>query len=242
MTRLGIILDFKSKMITIDDVKLPMRHINNLQKPQNRHQIYTNSQYLEPPITQGATKRAVEILDAKYEKADLPAVVKQNCSRLTSADQIQLLHLLQKYEQLFDGTLGDWKTTPVKLELKEGVWPFHGRAYPVPFIHNHTLKKEVERLESIGVLKWEGASEWGSPTFIIPKKSGQVRFLTDFREVNKRLKRKPWPIPKISTVLQELEGFRWATSLDLNMGYYTIRLDPDSQKICTIVLPWGKYS
>ena len=155
---------------------------------------------------------------------------------------MQLLHLLQKYEQLFDGTLGDWKTTPVKLELKEGIRPFHGRAYPVPFIHKHTLKKEVERLESIGVLKWEGASEWGSPTFIIPKKSGQVRFLTDFREVNKRLKRKPWPIPKISTVLQELEGFRWATSLDLNMGYYTIRLDPDSQKICTIVLPWGKYS
>ena len=242
MTRLGIILDFKSKMITIDDVKLPMRHINNLQKPQNRHQIYTNSQYLEPPVTQSATKRAVEILDANYEKADLPAVVKENCSHLTSADQMQLLQLLQKFEQLFDGTLGDWKTTPVKLELKEGIRPFHGRAYPVPFIHKHTLKKEVERLESIGVLKWEGASEWGSPTFIIPKKSGQVRFLTDFREVNKRLKRKPWPIPKISTVLQELEGFRWATSLDLNMVYYTIRLDTDSQKICTIVLPWGKYS
>ena len=32
MTRLGILLGFKSKMITIDDVKLPMRHINNLQK------------------------------------------------------------------------------------------------------------------------------------------------------------------------------------------------------------------
>ena len=26
------------------------------------------------------------------------------------------------------------------------------------------------------------------------------------------------------------------------MGYYTIRLDPDSSKICTIILPWGKYS
>ncbi len=42
--------------------------------------------------------------------------------------------------------------------------------------------------------------------------------------------------------MQELEGFKWATSLDLNMGYYTIRLDPDSQKICTIILPWEKYS
>jgi hypothetical protein len=66
--------------------------------------------------------------------------------------------------------------------------------------------------------------------------------VSDFREVNKRIVRNPFPIPKISTVLQELEGFTYATALDLNMGYYTIRLDPDSSKICTIIFPWGKYS
>jgi hypothetical protein len=54
--------------------------------------------------------------------------------------------------------------------------------------------------------------------------------------------RKPFPIPKISTVLQDIEGFSYATALDLNMGYYTIRLDPDASKICTIIFPWGKYS
>ncbi len=43
-------------------------------------------------------------------------------------------------------------------------------------------------------------------------------------------------------VLQELEGFTFATALDLNMGYYTIRLDSDASKICTIIFPWGKYS
>ena len=37
--------------------------------------------------------------------------------------------------------------------------------------------------------------------------------------------------------MQELEGFRYATALDLNMGYYTIRLDPASQDMCTIVTP-----
>ena len=41
--------------------------------------------------------------------------------------------------------------------------------------------------------------------------------------------------------MQKLEGFTWATALDLNMGYYHIKLDPDAQKICTIVFPWGKY-
>jgi hypothetical protein len=105
-----------------------------------------------------------------------------------------------------------------------------------------TLKKEVERLVEIGVLKKQPRSEWASPTFIIPKSNGTVRFISDFREVNKRLVRTPFPIPKIATILQEMEGFTYATALDLNMGYYTIRLDGDAQKICTIILPWGKYS
>ena len=150
--------------------------------------------------------------------------------------------MLFEFKQLFDGTLGDWNTSPARLELRQNYSPYVGRAYPIPKCHQDVFRKEVDRLEDLGVLKWEGDSEWGSPTFIIPKKQGTVRFLTDFREVNKRLVRKPWPLPKISTVLQELEGFRWATSLDLNMGYYHIRLDPDSSKICTIILPWGKYS
>ncbi len=42
--------------------------------------------------------------------------------------------------------------------------------------------------------------------------------------------------------MQELGGFTFATALDLNMGYYTIRLDPKASKICTIIFPWGKYS
>jgi hypothetical protein len=43
-------------------------------------------------------------------------------------------------------------------------------------------------------------------------------------------------------VLQELEGFTFATALDLNMGYCTIRLDPNASRICTVIFPWGKYS
>jgi hypothetical protein len=49
-------------------------------------------------------------------------------------------------------------------------------------------------------------------------------------------------IPKISTTLQELEGFTYATALDLNTGYCTIRLDPRVVEMFTIIFPWGKYS
>jgi hypothetical protein len=51
------------------------------------------------------------------------------------------------------------------------------------------------------------------------------------------LKRMPYPIPKIAQMLQELEKFANATSLDFNVGYYTIKLDSDAQKVCTIVTP-----
>jgi hypothetical protein len=86
-------------------------------------------------------------------------------------------------------------------------------------------------------------AEWALPSFIIPQKDKTLCFLSYFWEVNKRLVRKTFPIQKISAILQELEGFPFATALHLNMGYYTITLDPDAFKICTIIFPsWGKYS
>ena len=76
----------------------------------------------------------------------------------------------------------------------------------------------------------------------MPKKDGQGRFLSDFRKLNKLIIRKPYPIPIIMDLMQTLEGFRYATNLDLNMGYYTIRLDRTAQDMCTIITPWGKYA
>ena len=192
--------------------------------------------HLEPASMREATKRVVKILDSKYEKANLAEVVNEHCQHLSVKERIDLLCLLTEFETMFDGTLGDFKTSPVHLRLKPGATPYHGRPYPVPMSQREMLKKEVDRLEKIGVLKRQPESEWASPSFPVPKKNQTVRFISDFREVNKRLVRTPFPIPKISTVLQEMEGFTYATALDLNMGYYTIRLDPDSQKICTCLL------
>jgi hypothetical protein len=80
----------------------------------------------------------------------------------------------------------------------------------VPKVHKETIIKEVERLCKLGVLERQPASEWASLSFIIPKKDKTILFLSDFREVNKRLIRTPFPIPKISMVLQEIEGFSYA--------------------------------
>jgi hypothetical protein len=150
-----------------------------------------------------------------------------------------LLLAFLKSEELFDGMLGDWKLLPVSFELKEGATPYHSRPYSIPKLQKATLMKEFDPLVS---MRWQPLSKWASSSFIIPKKDYIVPTISDFRELNKQIVRKPYPIPKISTTLQELEGFTYATTLDLNMGYYIIRLDSTAAKMCTIKLPRGKYS
>ena len=59
---------------------------------------------------------------------------------------------------------------------------------------------------------------------------GTVRFISSFRGLNKTIKGKPFQALNINHLLLELEGFRYATSLDLTMGYYHITLCPISRK------------
>jgi hypothetical protein len=100
----------------------------------------------------------VKILDAKYEKADLPAVNRENCSHLTAVDKEKLLSVLLRFKSLFDGTLGDWNLQPVSFELNEGMKPYHGWPYPIPHKHKAILMKEIKRLCNIGVLEWQPLS------------------------------------------------------------------------------------
>jgi hypothetical protein len=124
----------------------------------------------------------------------------------------------------------------------KGMKPYHGRPYLIPHKHKAALMKEINWLYNVGVLVWQPSFRWALPTFIIPQKDSTVCTISDFRELNKCILRKPYPTPKISTILQELEGFTYATAFDLNMGYYTIRLDPTVSEMCIIIFPWGKYS
>ncbi len=133
-------------------IKLPMRNINYLQGSSTIRALRLNhSLAMEPQSTQNATKRVTWILDANYQKADLQSIVTDKCKHLSADQQKKLLLLLTKYELLIDGTLDDWKTRPVSFQLKEGVSPYHGRAFTVPKVHKETIKKEVERLCQLGV-------------------------------------------------------------------------------------------
>ena len=131
---------------------------------------------------------------------------------------------------------------PVHFELKPGSKPYHAKPFPIPKAYENLTKEECKRFSKDTIWHHTLDSTWAAPSFIVPKKTGDVRVVTDFRELNKCIVRKPYPIPKILDILQKMERLKYATAVDLRKGYYHTPLDKATQKLCTTVLPWGKYS
>ena len=166
-------------------------------------------------------------MDADYSALDLDDYAHKE-THLSTEQQEKLICSIRKYPKLIRGGLGVLKVPPVHLELRplnKDEKPYLARPFPVPKCYEETTKKEIQRLCDIGVLEKCNDSEWVAPTFIQPKKTDDIRVLTDFRIHKKYIQRKPYPLPKISDLLQKLEGFTWATALDLSIGYFHIVLD-----------------
>ena len=146
LTQLRIDIRFSDKTIKWEDKIVNMKSFSDIWKAKHPTRAEMRATFLksvEPKATQEETERVTKILDANYEKANLEEVV-ASATSLNREQKRKLLKTLKKFETLFDGTLGRWKTDPVKIQLKEGAKAVNSRWYPVPKINKATFKKELE--------------------------------------------------------------------------------------------------
>ena len=203
LQQLGISLDFKNSQIIWNDSAVEMKQPKLLDNRSNLLQLANAD---EPSHCVQNSQRAERILDITSPAADISAIVGE-IQQLDQAQKEALYSLLKEHEQLFDGNIGTWNTEPVHLELKPDATPYHGKPYPVTVKDKGNFKLEIERLVSLGVLAKDSDSPSAAPSFCQPKKNkNEVRFLTDLRQLNKRLVRKPFLLPKISQILYDIDG------------------------------------
>ena len=227
MTEIGIYVNTDTKQVVWEDAAIPLKERGQLDEPEMIQMLYHLAK--EPSILQEAEARHNRILDADYTEVEVDDYVEE-LKQLNSHERKLLTKTLNKHTTLFSGGLGTLNVKPIRLELVDGAKPYHSKPFPVPKSLERTTKVEMDRLAEIGVFEKNHDSEWAAPTFVQPKKTGHVRILTDFRRLNAVIKRKPFPLPKISDILQKLSGFKYATAIDLSMGYYHIPLNEESQE------------
>ena len=260
MNDLGIVLHFNTKSMAWDGSIVTMREYDQTQEQtslatnllldiiDSNLEANDSITLLDQPSDVHYQEKDVDpsgyktktIRTSLYEPSNLQDIV-DKCVYLLPSQREKLYSLLAQFHNLFDGRLKTFKGPPVHLELIENPVPVRRRPYTIPTSQLAVFKEELRRLISIGVIEKAQRSEWIAGTFIVPKKDGRVRWITDFCGLNKSLRHKVYPLRKISEIFQRRSGYQYFTKLDISMQYYTFVLDEPSRNLCTFATPFGLY-
>ena len=83
-----------------------------------------------------------------------------------------------------------------------------------------------------------GVSEWASPTVLVRKRDGTVRYCIDLRKVNEVTVKDKYPLAKISECIDALARSEYFTCLDMANGYYQIKMEKEDRDKTAF---WTKY-
>jgi hypothetical protein len=133
MHEIGIDICFSAAEVRWDNASIPMQPVDK-----STEEFEQELFFAQDPITTNA-ERIQNIVKSKYCPADLNKIATE-CNLLNADLQKTLHKLLRTFVHLFDGTLGNWKTDSVDLELKDkNEKPYHTRPYPVPHSQEQLL-------------------------------------------------------------------------------------------------------
>ena len=79
----------------------------------------------------------------------------------------------------------------------ESCEPVQSKEYRIPLAAKEELNRQLQKLRKYGFIR-DSTSKWSSPTFVVPKKTGDWRIVFDYRKVNALSKKLKYPIPDIN--------------------------------------------
>ena len=147
----------------------------------------------------------------------------------------------QQYSDLFTG-LGCMEGE-YTIRLKPDAQPFAvftPRRVPVNLLPQ--LKNELDKLESLGVIKRvDEPTPWVAPIVVIPKKTSGIRLCVDLTQLNNAVLREQYTLPAIDQMLARIAGAKVFSKLDCNSGFYQIPLSNESMLLTTFTTPYGRW-
>ncbi|KAG0441354.1 Transposon Tf2-6 polyprotein [Dictyocoela muelleri] len=119
--------------------------------------------------------------------------------------------------------IGNIQIAKHKIELT-GKFECAPREYPVPIGLQDEVKQHIKTLIKNDIIE-EKESEIISPAFIIKKRNGKLRLVVDYRYLNSITRKDHQITPNIYEILAKLKGATIFSTLDLNNGYYQIKIE-----------------
>ncbi len=169
----------------------------------------------------------IQILDAKFEQVGINKVA-INLKHLNINQLHNLQQVLAKCGKLFDVPLGVYPHQKVHIDLLPGLQHVPHQAYPLPWAHEQTFKKELQHMVDMEFSKNVVPLSVPWLASLLPKQmTKSEKTLTPTHLTNA-------PNEKISaayihTIMQKISGYKYFTKLDIWVQYNTCELDQESQ-------------
>lgn len=127
-----------------------------------------------------------------------------------------------------------------QIKLEPGTKPPAKRTYPLTVPQLDELKKQLADYVDKGFIR-PSKSPFSAPVLFVKKKDGSSRMCVDYRALNDLTVKDKYPLPRISDLLDRLQGAKIFSKLDLRSGYHQIRINEEDVQKTAFGTRYGQY-
>ena len=125
--------------------------------------------------------------------------------------------------------------------------PINIRPYRTPLARQKVVGESIDAMLKAGIIR-KTISPWSFPLIVVEKSADAngvrppPRLVIDYRQLNKHIVIRSWPLPLIDDILAQLNGSTYFTSLDMRAGFHQIKLSESSIEKTAFSCFKGKYA
>lgn len=120
-----------------------------------------------------------------------------------------------------------FKLSPVSLNIDLSVRPRRNTYTNIPFAWREAARERLVRMEKDGIIE-KVTSEMNqshcSAMLAVPKAQNDFRLVVDLRSTNQCIVREPHKMPTMDSILAELHGSEWFSTIDLSNAFYHVEI------------------
>ena len=162
---------------------------------------------------------------------------------LSKEQQKDVFKLHKLYEDVFSRDkldLGSSELHKLRIQLKDNAELFRVPYRGLNPSKRRDLKEKIIKLREMDLIVLTH-SKWAAPTVLVPKRDVSYRLVIDYRKLNAQTVKTSWPLPRISDILNNLEGNVFFSSLDLFSGFHQKDIEEEDQHLTSFITPFGLY-
>jgi hypothetical protein len=156
--------------------------------------------------------------------------------------QQQLWAILEQYQDVFAWNKGELGCCTVGEHVidTQGFPPCRAAPGRLSYWEEAEVKRQIDALVELGKMK-PSNSEYACRVTLPVKKDGSRRFCGDYRPLNAQTRRDSFPMLLVEDVIDQLGNSAWFTTLDLQSGFWQIRMAPEDVKKTALITKTGLY-